>query len=162
MKTVDIKIMTFSGSILLCLAIGAVSGIISGNSMNIYESLNLPELQPPGYLFPVMWTVLYILMGFALYRILILGKSVRESRDGKIGLLLFGLQLLLNFCWSPIFFVYAEYLLAFVWIVILWVTVVLTAFMLYRIDRIAGYLMLPYIAWVTFATYLSYGVYVLN
>lgn len=149
--------------LLICLAIplavGGLSALISGGGMRAYEVMNQPPLSPPGWLFPVVWTILYLLMGYASYRVLTSGAEERKIRRA---LTLYGAQLALNFIWSPVFFGLSLYLLAFFVLIALWVMIYLTMRAFSQIDEKAGDLLLPYILWVTFAGYLNLGVYLLN
>ena len=148
--------------LLICIAIpllvGGLAALLTQNSMETFESVNKPPLSPPGWLFPVVWTVLYVLMGIASYLVLESGKPARS----KTALTVYGVQLFFNFFWSIIFFNLEAYLLAFVWLVILFVLILLTAFLFYRITKPAGYLLIPYILWVAFAGYLNLFIYLLN
>ena len=141
------------------LAVGALSAWLSGSGMEQYGQLRQPPFSPPGWLFPVVWTVLYLLMGYASYRVLTSGAE--ESRIKK-ALRLYGAQLSLNFLWSLVFFGLDMYLLAFIVLLALWVLIFLTINAFSDIDETAGNLLLPYILWVTFAAYLNVGVYLLN
>lgn len=154
-RTVDWKLLLIC--LLICLVAGTVSGIITGNSVSTYESLKLPDFTPPAIAFPIVWTLLYILMGVSLYLIV-----SRKDADIKVPVIVFAAQLLMNFCWSPIFFTYGQYLLAFVWIVLLWILVFAMIILFRRIDARAGYIQIPYLLWLIVAGYLSYSVYVLN
>ncbi len=141
----------------LCLGGGFLSGLTSQNTLGIYESLNLPDLYPPGYLFSIVWTILYILMGISLYMVL----NSPMKRD-ILTLGVFGIQLVLNFAWTPVFFVMSNYLAAFILLVIIWVFAALMIYFFYKADKKSGLLQIPYLVWLTFAAYLSYSVYVLN
>ena len=149
--------------LIVCIAIpllvGAISSVLTRGEMKNFEALNQPALSPPGWLFPVVWIILYTLMGVASYFICISNAS--EEQRGK-ALLLYGVQLAFNFFWPLIFFNLKAYLFAFVWIVILWVLIVLTMKSFYKISKVACYLLIPYIGWVTFAAYLNLGIYILN
>ncbi len=140
------------------LAVGGLSALLTRNSMETFNRLNQPPLSPPAWLFPVVWTILYVLMGIASYIVLTSGKPYRA----QTALTLYGIQLFFNFCWSIIFFNWEMYLFAFIWLLIMWVLIILTTMLFYRIERKAGYLMIPYIVWVTFAAYLNLGIYILN
>ncbi len=140
------------------LAVGGLSGFLTRNGAEIFASVDKPPLSPPGWIFPVVWTVLYVLMGVASYLVLVSGKPARS----KTALTVYGIQLFFNFFWSIIFFNLEAYLFAFVWLLMLWVLIVLTAVLFYRISKKAGYLFVPYILWVTFAGYLNFGIYLLN
>lgn len=148
--------------LLLCLgiplAVGGLSALLGGG-MDSYQNLNQPPLAPPGWVFPVVWTVLYLLMGYASYRVLTSGADPQEI---KKALVLYGIQLLLNFLWSPVFFGLQWRLLAFFILVAMWVFIYLTIRAFSQIGEVAGDLLLPYILWVTFAGYLNLGVYILN
>ena len=147
----------------ICIAIplivGGVSALISGGGMRAFEELNKPPLSPPGWLFPVVWTALYVLMGIASYLVLVSGENELKVMSA---LKVYGLQLAFNFFWSIIFFNLESYLFAFVWLVALWILILLTMIKFFRIREAAGYLLLPYLAWVTFAGYLNLGIYLLN
>ncbi len=145
--------------IALPLMVGFLSSLISQNSMEVFEMVVKPPLSPPGWIFPVVWTVLYMLMGIASYIVLTSGKSEYKV---KTALMFYLIQLFFNFLWPVIFFNFEKYLLAFIWILILWMLIVITAVLFSRISKTAGRLMVPYIIWVTFAAYLNYGIYILN
>ena len=148
--------------LLICLAIplavGGLSALISGGMTN-YKTLNQPPLSPPGWIFPVVWSILYLLMGYASYRVLTSGADREKIRRA---LILYGAQLFFNFLWSPVFFGLGWYLAAFFVLLILWVLIYLTMREFSQIDDLSGTLLLPYILWVTFAGYLNLGVYFLN
>ena len=147
----------------ICIAIplivGGVSALISGGGMRAFNELNKPPLSPPGWLFPVVWTLLYVLMGIASYLVLVSGEDEAKVTSA---LKTYGLQLAFNFFWSIIFFNLESYLFAFIWLVALWILILLTMIKFFRIREAAGYLLLPYLAWVTFAGYLNLGIYLLN
>lgn len=145
--------------LLIPLSVGAVSGIISGSGIDNFNSMVKPPLSPPAWLFPIVWTLLFILMGVASYLVLTSGE---ERTDVVRALVFYGVQLFFNFFWSIIFFNLEWYLAAFVWLVILWLLILITAVLFYRISKPAGYLMLPYLVWVTFAGYLNFAIYLLN
>ena len=144
-------------SIAIPLLIGGLSALITMGSMEDFDSLNKPPLSPPGWLFPVVWTILFTLMGIASYLVYTSGNPV-----SKTALTVYGVQLLFNFFWSIIFFNLEMYLFAFIWLVILWFLILVTTVFFYRIRKPAGYLMIPYLIWVTFAGYLNLGIYILN
>lgn len=144
-------------SLAVSLGTGALAALLTRQSPEVYESLIQPPLAPPSWVFPVVWTLLYILMGIAAYRVWVTDDPGRER-----ALTLYGAQLLFNFFWPQIFFSARLYGLALIWIIVLWVLVLLTQRRFARIDRTAGILMLPYLLWVTFAVYLNAGVWYLN
>ncbi|MCJ7689503.1 MAG: tryptophan-rich sensory protein [Clostridiaceae bacterium] len=153
------SIITLLISVLIAQGIGLLSGFLSMNSSKSYENFNKPPFSPPGWVFPVVWTVLFFLMAVAAYRIWMKGKS---GEDVSKALILYSVQLFLNFLWSIIFFRYRLYAIAFLELLILLVFILLTTFEFYRIDKTAGYLMIPYIVWVSFAGVLNYTIWMLN
>ncbi|WP_291632730.1 TspO/MBR family protein [Clostridium sp.] len=146
-------------SILLAQGIGFLSGFLSMTPQNTYENFNKPSFSPPGWVFPVVWTILFFLMAVAAYRIWMKGKSGEGVRKA---LVLYGIQLFLNFLWSIIFFRFRLYAIAFLELLLLLVFILLTTFEFYRIDKPAAYLMIPYIAWVSFAGVLNYTIWMIN
>lgn len=140
------------------LAVGGLAALLSGG-MGDFQSVNQPPLSPPGWVFPVVWTILYLLMGYASYRVLVSGA---ESHQIRKALTLYGAQLALNFLWPIIFFGFDLYLVAFLILIALWVLIFLTIRAFSKIDERAGDLLLPYLLWVTFAGYLNLGVFLLN
>ena len=154
-----IKWKPFLISLAIPLGIGALAGVISSSGMRAYQEFNQPPLSPPGWLFPVVWTILYILMGIASYLVLTTGKSQESIRRA---LVLYGIQLAFNFLWPIFFFSLSAYLFALIWLVILWLLILVTTILFYSVSDIAGYLMIPYLLWVTFAGYLNLGIYLLN
>lgn len=148
--------------LLICLAIplgvGALSALISGG-MGRYNDFVQPPLSPPGWVFPVVWTILYLLMGYASYRILVSDAPEQQKRNA---LTWYGIQLFFNFIWSPVFFGLDQYLAAFFILLVLWVAVYITMRKFDKIDTVAADLLLPYTLWLTFAAYLNIGVYFLN
>ncbi|MBO5836830.1 MAG: tryptophan-rich sensory protein [Oscillospiraceae bacterium] len=148
--------------LLICLAIplavGGLAALLSGG-MGDYKALRQPPFAPPGWVFPIVWSILYLLMGYSSYRVLISDKDPVEIRNA---LKLYGAQLILNFVWPIVFFGLEWRLVAFFILVALWVFIYLTIRAFSKIDEQAGDLLLPYILWVTFAGYLNLGVYFLN
>lgn len=141
------------------LAVGGLASWLTSDATEIFSTLNQPPLSPPAWVFPVAWTILYTLMGIASYRI---WTAVTTYDKRKNALFLYGTQLFFNFVWSIIFFNLGEYFFAFVWIIALWLLIFLTYQHFRGIDKIASWLLLPYLAWVLFAAYLNFGVYLLN
>ena len=142
--------------VILALAVGGLSALLAGG-MDTYGELVKPPLSPPGWVFPVAWTILYILMGIAAGMILV---SRDEDRGGAMGL--YYLQLALNFVWSPLFFRFGWITFAAVWLAAL-VAAVYAAYRRFRrIAPTAGWLLVPYLAWCVFAFYLNVGFVVLN
>ncbi len=144
-------------SILIPLAVGGLSAFLTKDSMSTFEAVAKPPLSPPGWLFPVVWTVLYTLMGIASYLV-----YTSEKFGKKQALYFYAAQLTVNFLWSIIFFNLTAYLFAFIWLLLLWVLILLTLIRFYRINENAGLLLIPYLIWVTFAGYLNLGIFLLN
>lgn len=140
------------------LAVGGLAALLSGG-MSDYGAMNKPPLSPPGWVFPVVWSILYLLMGYASYRI---WTSDAPGTDKRRALLLYGAQLLANFIWPLLFFGGEMFLAALIWLVFLWILIFLTIRAFSKIDERAGDLLIPYILWVTFAAYLNQGIYLLN
>ena len=116
-----------------------------------------PPLSPPGWLFPAVWFVLFVLMGMAAYLV-----WMRDSTGRNGALILYGAQLVFNFFWTLIFFNLQNYALAFFWLLALWLLILLTTLQFFKETPAAGWLLVPYLAWVTFAGYLNAGVWLLN
>lgn len=142
--------------ILIPLAIGGLAALSTRGSMEVYQLLNKPAFAPPPWLFPVAWTVLYILMGIASYLVLVAGSPNKRALD------IYGVQLAFNYLWPIFFFTLNAYLFSFIWLVLLWLLILAAAVLFYRINKTAGWLMLPYLLWVAFAGYLNLSVYILN
>ncbi len=147
---------------LICLAIplavGGLAALLSGG-MESYKVVNQPPLSPPGWVFPVVWTVLYLLMGEASYRVL---TANADPDRIKKALTAYGVQLFLNFLWPLVFFGGQMYLAAFFILIALWVGIFITMRRFSKINETAGDLLIPYLLWVTFAGYLNLGVFLLN
>lgn len=146
-------------AILLPLAVGSVASYLAANAMGVYRSLQTPSFSPPGWLFPVIWTVLYVLMGIASYRIYRLDAT---DRDVRKALAFYLLQLAINFLWPILFFRFSLYFFSFVWLLLLLVILFYTIRLFKKLDPIAAYMMIPYFLWVVFAAFLNLGVYFLN
>lgn len=149
------KIIIYIKAILLPVLIGALVGIITSGSMD-YNMLQKPPLAPPGAVFPIVWTILYILMGIS-YGILKVNNQTDEETDW-----IYYIQLVINALWSIIFFNFKWRLFAFVWIILLAVAVISMIRKFYSKNKISGLLQIPYILWVIFAAYLNFGFYILN
>ena len=141
------------------LVVGGLSALLSGSGMENFATLNKPPLSPPGWVFPVVWTILYLLMGYASYRIY---TSKATPKDKKQAQGLYAAQLFFNFLWSIVFFGLQWRLAAFFVLLILWILISLTMKAFSKIDEKAADLLLPYILWVTFAGYLNLTIYLLN
>lgn len=141
------------------LAVGGLSAYLTMGAMEIFESLKQPPLSPPGWLFPVVWTALFALMGIASYLVV---RSPAPERTVKRALIFYGIQLGLNFFWTILFFNLGLYLVSFFWLILLWCFILLTTLQFAAIRRLAGYLMIPYLIWVAFAGYLNLAIFWLN
>lgn len=156
-KKVDIKLL--AKCIAIPLLVGAVAGFISGGGMRVFESVNQPPLSPPAWVFPVVWTILYTLMGISSYWIMTSGA--KEDQIYK-AMSLYWYQLAVNFLWPTFFFNFRWYLFSFFWLVLLWVLVLAMILRFWRIDRRAAWINIPYLVWLTFAGYLNLGIWWLN
>lgn len=149
--------------LLLCIAlplgVGALSALLTRGSMANFEELVKPPLAPPGWLFPVVWTVLYVLMGVASYLVLVSGGEAGAVRRA---LTVYGIQLAVNFIWSPIFFNAEQYFLAFLVLILLWILIWVTMARFHPLSEPAAWLLVPYLLWVTFAGYLNCAIWLLN
>lgn len=152
------KIRTYSVSVLLTLAVGALSALLTSTGMERYKLVEKPALTPPDIIFPIVWTVLYILMGIGISRVFMKSEGKIKSRN----VLLYSLQLFFNFIWSVLFFVFQAYGFAFVWLVVLWLLIILMIISFCETDRLASILQIPYALWVAFAGYLNLMVWLLN
>ena len=128
--------------------------IISG--YNNYGDMVKPPLSPPSYIFPIVWTILYILMGISYF------LATKDNENNKELDQIYLLQLLVNFMWPIIFFVLKMYFTAFLWIILLLILVIVMIKELLKINKIIGYLQIPYLIWLLFATYLNIGIFLLN
>ncbi len=146
-------------SILLPLFVGGLSGFISSSSVDIFNSLKQPALSPPSWLFGVVWPILYVCMGICSYLIYTSNKS--ECSKNK-ALIVYALQLGVNFFWSIIFFNLQAFLFAFIWLLLLWVLIFYTIKLAVPFTTIGSLLLVPYLLWVTFAGYLNMAIYILN
>ena len=138
--------------------VGVLSAMLSGGNFSaFYRSLHQPPFAPPGWLFPVMWSILYVLMGISAFQI-----WESHSFRKKNALILYGVQLFANFLWSPVFFGLKSLWGAAVVVIAMLVLVIAMIVMFFRIRKSAAYLNIPYLLWTAFATYLTIGILVLN
>lgn len=157
MKRANWKIYAFW--IGLAEAVGLLSGLLSRNATASFgESALQSPLSPPAIVFPIVWTILYALMGVSAARISLSAQSPQRSR----GLNLFIAQLIVNFFWSLIFFNAGAYGFALIWLILLWVLVLCMILSFRKVDPLAALLQIPYLLWLTFAAYLNYAVWMLN
>ena len=151
------KILKVGLFIAIPLLIGGLSALITMGNMQLFDSINKPPLAPPKWLFPVAWTILYIMMGIASY---FLYKA--DSEEGREALVLYGIQLFFNFWWSIIFFNLKAYWFAAIWLFTMWIIILILLIKSKKIDVRSFWLLLPYFIWTTFAFYLNFGIAVLN
>lgn len=154
------KIKPYIISIAIALGTGALAAFLTRNNMNIYDSINKPSLAPNPIIFPIVWTILYTLMGIS--SALICQQRKKHPELAADALLSYIIQLFLNFTWSLIFFNLQNYLFAFIWIVILWIIIFIMIIRFYKISPLAAYLQIPYLIWVTFAGYLNLTIFLIN
>ncbi len=155
------KIKPYVISILIALGVGALSALITKNNMNlVYEQVNKPPLSPPMALFPVVWCILFVLMGISSAIIYINRNTNPEIASSALKL--YGVQLVFNFLWPIAFFNFQAFLFAFIWIMVLWVLIIAMIVQFNKINKTAGYLQIPYLVWTTFAAYLNLMIYILN
>ena len=140
-------------NITISLGIGALSALLTMNSMDLYKKINTPKITPSSIVFPIVWTILYILMGVSYYLL----KSPRKKEK-----IVYFIQLGVNALWSIFFFVCKLYLFSFVWIILLDVLVIFMILIFYKNNKVSAYLQIPYLIWILFASYLNLGIYILN
>ena len=153
--------------IVICIAIplivGGVSAALAGDSMSKFGEFNQPPLSPPAWLFPVAWTILYVLMGLASY--LIMAKKPANQKDKKVrntALIVYAIQLIFNFGWSLIFFLAGQFWIAFAWLMVMWAMIIALMVLAAKRSRGAVWCLAPYLFWCTFAAYLNIGIAILN
>ena len=154
------KILLYAAAIALPLAVGGLSALVTMGSMDIYGELETPPLSPPSIAFPIVWSVLYVLMGIS-SAIIWQKRAGRENQaDGALVYYLW--SLVFNFFWSLIFFKFRLFLAALVCLLALWYTVLMTIRAYWPLSKAAALLQLPYLFWVSFAGYLNAGIWALN
>lgn len=147
-------------SIIVCEAAGIIGSIFTSPSIPTwYANIARPSFSPPNWVFGPVWTILFALMGIAFYMI---WKKGFDKKEVRMAALVFGFQLVLNIFWSIIFFGLESPGLAFAEVIFLWIAILATIISFYRIDKTAGYILIPYILWVSFAAFLNYNIWVLN
>jgi tryptophan-rich sensory protein len=149
-----------AAAVLVCLAAGFIGSFFTVDSVGTwYAAIHKPSFNPPAWVFAPVWTALYVLMGVSAYLVWMKGWGRKDVRDA---LAVFGLQLFLNLLWSIIFFGAKQIFYAFAEIVFLWLGIVLTIVLFYRISKNAALLLVPYILWVSFAAFLNYSLWQMN
>lgn len=147
-KLIIITVITF--------IVGSFFSLFTMNSMDTFKDLSKP-INVPGVLFPIVWSILYLLMSISCYLIV-----QSNDKDKKEGIILYAIQLVINSLWTLIFFGFGAYLLSFIWIIILLIVVIIMLAKFYNINKIAMYINIPYVLWLLFAAYLNLGIYLLN
>lgn len=155
--TSNIKWKSLLVNIAIPLAVGGVSALITGGGFKNYGAVAKPVLSPPSWIFPVVWTILYILMGISSYLI-----YEKDDSSAKRPLAIYAIQLFFNFLWPIFFFSFEAYLFSFIWLLLLWAFVFAMIIEFYKVNKTAGLLQIPYLIWLTFAAYLNLAVYLLN
>lgn len=154
----SVRMKSLIKNLAIPLIVGALAGFLtSGDVKEFMATARQPFFAPPGWLFPVVWTILYALMGFAAYVI----ENTASPRKSK-ALIIYYIQLFFNFVWSFIFFSSGNYLFAFIWIIALWLLIIATILEFKMIKNRAAYILIPYLIWVTFAAVLNFSIYLLN
>ena len=146
-------------NILIPLGVGALSAFVTMDGMEWFNGANKPPFTPPDIVFPIVWSILYTLMGISMALCYTSGGTVT---DKSYSIIFYALQLAFNFCWSLIFFNIRAYLLAFVWIILLIALVLAMIYFFKKCSKVSAYLQIPYVLWLFVAAYLNLGVYLLN
>lgn len=154
------KIKPYIISILIALGLGGLSAFFTRNNMDLYSDIIRPPLSPPSVLFPIVWTILFILMGIS--AAIIYTNETAPEYQKKSALYTYALSLIINFFWSIIFFNWRSFLFAFVWLILLLYLIIKAIIKYKKIEPIAAYLQIPYTLWVTFAGYLTLAIFILN
>lgn len=160
LKNIKKFLPTYLVSVAVPLLVGILSALITKGNMDIYKEIATPPLAPPSWLFPVAWTVLYILMGIS-YAMVYMKRESDYNTFVK-ATVIYAISLVFNFFWSILFFNARAFLFSFVWLLALLMFIVLTIINYKKIDKVAAYLQIPYALWVAFAGYLNFGIWILN
>ena len=153
-----IKLKSLIVNLAIPLIVGGLSSILIRDGIEYYnKNVNQPSFAPPSFLFPIVWTILYLLMGISSYMIFESKSDLKEK-----SLIIYGIQLFFNFIWPLIFFNAQMYLFALIWLVALWILTIWMISLFSKVKPIAAYLQIPYILWLTFAVILNLNVYLLN
>lgn len=160
-NNINIKeIGRLAASIIIVFIAGAIGTVATLSEITTwYAALAKPVWAPPNWLFGPVWTTLYVLIGIALF---LVWKEGTDRRDVRIALVIFAVQLILNITWSVVFFGYHSLLGGFIVILILWMAILANILAFYLVSKPAGLILIPYIVWVSIASYLNYAVYILN
>ena len=154
------KILKLIISILICQGAGVIGSLFTSPAISTwYATIQKPSFNPPNWIFAPVWTLLFLLMGISLYLIWSKGFKYKET---KIAIFIFFVQLILNILWSILFFALQSPLYAFIEIIILWFIILLMIISFYKVSKIAAYLLLPYIIWISFASVLNFSILIIN
>ena len=146
-------------SLIITNGLAYIVGNLTSNSAVVYQNLNKPIFSPPSWIFGVVWSILYFLMGVSLYRILMLK---RQGENVSVQITLFMIQFALNLLWSILFFYCGNILAALLDLILLVIFIILTILSFYKKDKVAAILLIPYLIWCVFALILNYNIYKLN
>lgn len=154
------KIKPYAVSVAAALIVGGLSAFVTRNNMNIYDDIVKPPLSPPMSVFPIVWSILFVLMGISSAMIYV---DIHADKDKiKSALTVYAVQLAVNFAWGIIFFNLRAYFIAFVWLVLLWLLIAKMISSFRKINTAAALLQILYLIWVTFAGYLTLAIFLLN
>ena len=142
-------------SIFIPIILGTVVGLLLMNCYDFYQDLIKPPLAPPSWLFPAVWSILYLLMGISYYIVVNKNDDITTKQIYRI-------QLFFNLLWPVIFFMFELLLLSSIWIICLDILVIIMIYLFYKPDSKAGILQIPYLLWILFATYLNISIFILN
>ena len=157
------KIITAAICIAVPVLAGLLSSVLTGDAMGKFADFVKPPLAPPAWLFPVAWTILYVMMGLASYFIIIAPTRTKQDKfERKVAVIVYLAQLAFNFVWTPIFFLAGDYFFALVWLIIMWLMIVVLMFWARHRSMTAVWLLLPYALWCLFAMYLNASIMILN
>lgn len=147
-------------SVIISLSVGGLSALFTMKNMSLFDEVKKPPFSPPAVLFPIVWTVLYILMGIS--SAIVFEHRVFKKSEAEKGLLIYAVSLVINFFWSIIFFNFRAFTFAFLWLLLLWCVILYMIASFYKVNKLSSYLQIPYLIWVTFAGYLTFAISVLN
>lgn len=159
-KTINAKKLKYLAiSLLITLGGGFLSSVLAGDTSDFYNSIQKPPFAPPGIVFPIVWAILYVFMGYAAYRVYYYGKDDELKSNALKN---YAINLVLNFLWSVVFFRFELLGLAFVWVIVLSISTIITTVKFEKIDSLSGFLFTVYALWTVFATVLTGAVWWLN
>lgn len=142
--------------IIVTFIVGSFFSIFTMNNMDTFKELSKP-IEVPGILFPIVWSILYLLMSISYY--IVSSKNDEDKKEAEVS---YAIQLIINSLWSLIFFGFEAYLFAFIWLLLLLISIIVMIIRFYKVDKTAAYLQIPYLLWVIFAGYLNISIYFLN